>query len=107
VLAIVRAEIPYIPTAKEAVRGRFVCLAWPQLLLLGIFSVTVARIVYMRMVITPEAALQLSAEATWGMLAFAMLPALAAVGTIYAAWEARHPATGAPWDDVDVEQLGG
>jgi cellulose synthase (UDP-forming) len=107
VLAIVRAEIPYVPTAKEAVRGRFVRLAWPQLLLLGIFSVTVARIVYMRMFVTPEAALQLSAEATWGMLAFATLPALAAVGTIYAAWEARHPTTGAPWDDVDVEQLGG
>src|SRR5688572_13545179 len=33
-LAIVRADIPYIPTAKEAVRGRFLRLAWPQLLLL-------------------------------------------------------------------------
>ena len=30
-LAIVRADVPYIPTAKEAVRGRFVRLAWPQL----------------------------------------------------------------------------
>ena len=74
VLAIVRAEIPYIPTAKEAVRGRFLHLAWPQLALLVVFCATVARVGYMRMAVTPEAALQLSAEAVWGMLAFATLP---------------------------------
>src|SRR5206468_9128622 len=28
-LAVARADIPYIPTAKEAVRGRFLRLAWP------------------------------------------------------------------------------
>jgi cellulose synthase (UDP-forming) len=106
-LAVVRAEIPYIPTAKEAVRGRFVRLAWPQLILLGVFCVTVARIGYTRMSVTPEAALQLSAEAIWGMLAFATLPVFASIGTLYAAWEARRPAPGAPWDNVDVEHLGG
>lgn len=107
ILAVIRAEIPYIPTAKEAVPGRFVRLAWPQLVLLGAFSVTVARISYTRMLVTPEAALQLSAEAIWGMLAFATLPAFASIGALYAAWEARRPVTGAPWDDVDIEHLGG
>ena len=34
ILAIFRADVPYIPTAKEAVRGRFLRLAWPQLLLI-------------------------------------------------------------------------
>jgi cellulose synthase (UDP-forming) len=107
VLAMVRAEIPYIPTAKEAVRGRFVRLAWPQLALLAVFGVTVARVSYIRMMVTPEAALQLSAEAVWGMLAFALLPGVAATGALYAAWEARRPAAGAPWDEVEIERLGG
>ena len=107
VLAIVRAEIPYIPTAKEAVRGRFVHLAWPQLVLLAVFCATVARVGYTRMAVTPEAALQLSAEAVWGMLAFATLPVLAAIGSLYAAWEAQCPAAGAPWDDVNIDHLGG
>jgi cellulose synthase (UDP-forming) len=107
VLAIGRAEIPYIPTAKEAVRGRFVQLAWPQLVLVVIFCATVARVGYTRMAVTPEAALQLSAEAVWGMLAFATLPVVAAIGSLYAAWEAQRPAAGAPWDDVRIDHLGG
>jgi cellulose synthase/poly-beta-1,6-N-acetylglucosamine synthase-like glycosyltransferase len=107
VLAILRAEVPYIPTAKEAMRARFIRLAWPQLLLLGVFSATVARIVYERLRSTPEAALELSSEAIWGMIFFATLPTLAAIGTLYAAWQSRRPAQGAPWDHVNVERIGG
>ena len=107
VLAIVRLEVPYIPTAKEAVRGRFVRLAWPQLLLLGAFCLTVAHTVYVRLRSTPEATLELSSEVIWGMIGFATLPTLTSIGTLYAAWQARRPAQGAPWDDVDVENIGG
>jgi cellulose synthase (UDP-forming) len=106
VLAIMRAEIPYIPTAKEAVRGRFVRLAWPQLGLLAIFILTVARVVYTRVRVTSEASLALSAEAIWGMIGFATLPVVAAVGGLYAAYQARRPPKGAPWDTVDVESIG-
>ena len=49
VLAMVRAEIPYIPTAKEAVRGRFFRLCWPQLLQLGLYTVTLGWIIYRRL----------------------------------------------------------
>jgi len=107
VLAIIRAEVPYIPTAKEAVRGKFIKLAWPQLLLLAVFAVTVVRTVYLRLLSTPEAALELSSEAIWGMIAFATLPILAAMGTLYAAWESRLPAPGAPWEHVEIERIGG
>jgi cellulose synthase (UDP-forming) len=106
-LAIVRADIPYVPTSKEAVRGRFIRLAWPQLALIGAFIATVFRVGYTRMMITPEAALQLSAEAVWGMLAFATLPVVAAIGSLYAAWEAREPLEYAPWNGIDVDRLGG
>jgi cellulose synthase (UDP-forming) len=107
VLAVVRAEIPYIPTAKEAVRGRFLRLAWPQLALLALYVITVARIVYTRAFRASEASLELTSEAIWGMLAFAALPVIGSAGVLYAAWQARRPAPGAPWDDVDVTTIGG
>jgi cellulose synthase (UDP-forming) len=107
VLAILRAEVPYIPTAKEAARGKFIQLAWPQLLLLAGFSVTLAHVLYTRLRSTPEASLELSSEAIWGMIGFATLPILAAMGTLYAAWQSRSPAEGAPWDHVDIERIGG
>jgi cellulose synthase (UDP-forming) len=107
VLAILRAEVPYIPTAKQAKPDRFIRLAWPQLLLFGLFGLTIIRIVNQRLRSTPEAALELTSEATWGMIAFATLPVLAATGALYAAWESRRSAPDAAWDDVDVERIGG
>jgi cellulose synthase (UDP-forming) len=107
ILAIFRVDLPYIPTAKEAVRGRFVRLAWPQLLLLGVFLATVVRIVDVRIRETAEAAIALSTPAIWGMIVFASLPLLASMGTLVAAWRARRPSPGAPWDEVDIRHIGG
>jgi cellulose synthase (UDP-forming) len=107
VLAIFRAEIPYIPTAKEAVRGRFLRLAWPQLGLIALYLVTIVRVSYARAFHASEASLELTSEAVWGMLAFAALPVLGSIGVLYAAWQARRPAPGAPWDDVDITSIGG
>lgn len=107
ILAIARAEIPYIPTAKEAVRGRFLRLAWPSLALVGVYFATVARVIYMRMFSSTEGSLELSSEAVWGMLAFATLPVIAACGALYASWRARTPPAGLPWESVDVTVIGG
>ena len=106
-LAVVHKDIPYIPTAKEAVRGRFLRLAWPQLGLISLYLVTIAKVLVLRTRGTTEASLELSAEAVWGMIAFATLPVLAACVALYAAWQAsRLPAT-APWTAVRVDQIGG
>ena len=106
-LAVVHADIPYIPTAKEAVRDRFLRLAWPQLLLIAVYLATLARVVGVRALGTSEGSLELSAEAVWGMMGFATLPVLASFGALYAAWQARRPPSTAPWDDVDVTTIGG
>ena len=106
-LAIVRADIPYIPTAKEAVRGRFVRLAWPQLLLLVAYLATLVRVVYVRALQTSEGSLALTSQGVWGMMLFATLPLIAAMGGIRAAWDARRPPAGVPWDEVDVTTIGG
>jgi cellulose synthase (UDP-forming) len=106
-LAIVRADVPYIPTAKEAVRGRFVRLGWPQLLLILVYVATVARVGIVRALRTTEGSLELSAEAVWGMVAFATVPVVASVGTLYAAWQSRRPQATPPWADIDVASIGG
>ena len=106
-LAIVRAEIPYIPTAKEAVRGRFLRLAWPQLLLIVIYLATLINTIRVRLLGTAEGALELTSQAVWGMVLFATIPVVMSGGAMYAAWEARRPARGNPWDDINVKKLGG
>ncbi len=107
VLAVVRADIPYIPTSKEAVRGQVVRLAWPQLLLLALYTLTLVSVLFERLLWAPEVSLELSAEAIWGMIAFASLPVLASVGALHAAAQARRLPAGAPWDDVEVGTIGG
>ena len=106
-LAIVRASVPYIPTAKEAMRGRFVRLAWPQLVLIALYLVTLARVLTLRVFHTGEGSLELSVEAVWGMVALATVPVLASFGALFAAWESRRPPATAPWDSIDVATIGG
>ena len=106
VLAILRAEIPYIPTAKEAHRGRFLRLAWPQLALLALYFGTLVWTVYQRLWRTPEAEVALTSQAVWGMVGFATLAVIMNGGALYGAWEATHPPRGGAWDDVNISDLG-
>ncbi len=107
VLALLRADVPYIPTAKQAVRGRFLRLAWPQLVLIACYLVTLVHVIFVRTLRTSEAALELSSEAVWGMVGFATLPLLAAVGALHAARQAARPAGRDPWESLDVTTIGG
>ena len=107
VLAVFRADVPYVPTRKQGSRSTFLPIAWPPLVVCGTFVVTLVHVVRVRMGGGSEPALELSSEAVWGMLAFAAVPVAAAVATLFAAWQARHVPTGAAWDDVDVERIGG
>ena len=56
---------------------------------------------------TLAARFELSAEAVWGMVAFATVPVLASFGALFAAWESRRPPATAPWDAIDVARIGG
>jgi cellulose synthase (UDP-forming) len=103
VLAIVRADVPYIPTPKQGRRGAFLRLAWPQLLLCALFAVTFVDVLRQRFAPAADASLELSSEAVWGMLAFAAVPVVAAIATLRAAWDARRPPAGAPWDDIPLD----
>lgn len=99
-VAIFRADIPYVPTRKRAVRSPFLRLAWPHLVLLGLYLHTLGWTLQQRIVRVDEAALRLTSEATWGMIAFASVPVLVLLGAIRAAVLARRPPAGDPWDAV-------
>jgi cellulose synthase (UDP-forming) len=106
ILAIARVDLPYVPTAKQGVRGRFLRLAWPHLLLLVLYGVTLARVVWTR-VLTDSGWLDRSPEAVWGMTVFATMPTVAAIGALYAAWESAHVPSDGAWARIDVAALGG
>ncbi len=99
-LALVRAEVPYIPTAKQGVRGTFLRLAWPHLLNLAVFVVTLAVVIERRLLETGEGSLMLTAEAVWAMVGFASMSALMVAGGVVAAWESRHPPATGAWESI-------
>ena len=102
-LAIARAEIPYIPTEKRAVRGAFQRLAWPQLSLIALYLATLVRIAMVRFFETSESSLELTSEAVWGMMAFATIPVIMSVGALYAAWQSSRVQRGDdPWDGIEL-----
>ena len=102
-LAIVNADIPYIPTAKKAVTGYISPFIRPMIAHVILFLLTVAGIFIYRRFFVPEGQLALSAEKTWGMVAFAFLAFIMAAGAIFAAWEARGMTTEEPWNTVIID----
>lgn len=104
-LAIIRANVPYIPTAKEAAAGAFWRLASPHLALSMLFVATVVWVIIQRLTVLPEIELLMTSEAVWGMITFAGLAVLTSSGAIWAAWTSRRVPPGQPWDDVYPNQL--
>ena len=105
-LAIGRADIRYIPTAKEPVRGRFLVLASPQILLIVLYLLTLIHVVGARL-LTSEGSLALTSQVVWGMVGFATVPVLMAIGPLRAAWQSTRTQADRPWDSVDVAAIGG
>jgi len=104
--ALIRYEIPYLPTAKEATASRVWRTAGPHLVLLGLFVATTLGTLGYRLLRSGEAQLLLSSEAVWGMTAFALLGALTSLGAVWGAWSSRRVPPGQPWESVAVDQIG-
>jgi cellulose synthase (UDP-forming) len=101
-LAAVDAEIPYIPTAKNAVTGYITPFIRPMIIHAVIFIAAVGSVFIYRKYYMPESELALSAEKTWGMVGFAFLAFIMAIGGIFAALEAWGLKAEDPWDNVKI-----
>jgi cellulose synthase (UDP-forming) len=104
-LAVVNAEIPYIPTAKKAVTGYFTPFARPMVLQVVLFIATITGVFTYRRFYMPESELIFTAEKTWGMAAFAFVAFIMAIGGIMAALEARNLKEEDPWDSVELNRI--
>ncbi|MBK7407308.1 MAG: hypothetical protein IPJ40_03985 [Saprospirales bacterium] len=103
-LSLRNADIPYIPTAKQAVKG-FTPFVLPLLLHQLLFLTTVIYVVVQRKYYTPETRMALTSSEVWGMVAFAGLAYFMTFGGIYAAWKSRKIKAEEPWALVDLEEI--
>ena len=104
-LALVNADIPYIPTAKTAVRGYFTPFARPLVAHSISFIIMVVSVFIYRRFYIPESQLVLTAERTWGMLGFAFIAFLMSLGGILAALEANRLTAEDAWDNVNLNHI--
>lgn len=105
VLSLINAEIPYIPTAKQAVIGKISPFAYPLLIQLFLFILIISYVILERRFVIPETILVMTAEKTWGMIAFATISFLLSIGGLYAVLDSQFLKPEDPWDKVDISQI--
>lgn len=102
VLSLLNADIPYIPTAKQAVKG-FTPFARPLLVHQVLFLLTITVVVIQRFFFTPEARLALSSGEVWGMVAFASIAFFMTLGGTFMAWQSKKISPEEPWINVEPD----
>jgi cellulose synthase (UDP-forming) len=105
VLSLVDKDIPYIPTAKQAVIGKITPFARPLLLHVGFFVFVVTYVVLQRRYLVSEASLVMTSEKTWGMLLFASIAVLLALASVYAVLEGWRLKPEDPWEKVNLANI--
>jgi cellulose synthase (UDP-forming) len=104
-LSVIDKDIPYIPTAKKAVTGYFTPFARPLVIQSLLFIITVFCVFTYRRFFMPESMLLLSAEKVWGMVAFAFIAFVMAIGGVLAALEAQNLTEEEPWSEIDLNNI--
>ncbi|MGM0947083.1 MAG: glycosyltransferase [Bacteroidota bacterium] len=99
-LSLVNKKIPYIPTAKQAVQGKLSPFAKPLVVQIILFLVTMIYVFYSRKFEMNEVEIIESAEITYGMLAFASIPFVLALISLYAVWESNQLEAESPWQEI-------
>ena len=94
IYSLLGLQVPYIPTPKEAARGRFFRLAAIPLCVWIITGMVVAWNLLQRFTSYSMIRVVFSSEAVWAMILFASINVFYTSGVIIAAWQARSlPAT--------------
>lgn len=105
ILSLLNKKIPYIPTAKQAVIGSISPFAKPLLIQMALFILTLGIVLYQRIGVLSDVQLLSTAEITYGMLFFALIPFLMASAAMYAVWESGRLDIASPWEKVDILNL--
>ena len=102
ILSVINKEIPYIPTAKKAMKG-FTVFVRPLIVHVFLFIITLIIVLINRGFFTPEARITLTSADVWGMMIFATIPFLLSLGGLYAAWQSGKITIEEPWQKVNVQ----
>jgi len=90
VLAVMNVAVPYVPTAKERRRARFLTLARPPLAVLVISLLALVWTGYLQLYVLPESEVLITTEVTLGMVSFAAINIVLMSGRLYAAFTDRE-----------------
>ena len=104
ILALIKKEIPYIPTSKKAEKG-FSVFAKPMLWYVWLFTLTLIGIIIYRLFFMPLSELILSAEKNWVMVGFAFIAFVMSVAGLFVARQSRRQWNDDPWDSVDIHTI--
>ncbi|MDQ7818744.1 MAG: glycosyltransferase [Melioribacteraceae bacterium] len=104
-LSLIDKNVPYIPTAKQAVVGKITPFAWPLIIHIVIFILTISFTIYERRFELSDVELISTAERVYSMISFALIPFVLAIMVIYALLESRKLKSEDPWSKVDIKQL--
>jgi len=102
ILSIVDKDIPYIPTAKQAVIGKISPFAKPLIAQVILFIGTIIYVLYNRHYVLPDTELVFTSVQTWGMIAFASISFLMALGGLYAVYDSMNLTVEDPWDTAPI-----
>lgn len=104
ILSLVDKKIPYIPTAKQAVKG-ISPFAKPMYIHVTCFIITIIYTLVYRFYFTAESALEMTSEKTWAMIGFSFIAFVMALGGLYAAYESRNLSVEDPWEKIEIKDL--
>ncbi len=101
-LTLINKKIPYLPTAKVAVKGFMNPFVMP-LLLYCMLCISMLLGVYIeRRYYIPESELILTAEKTWAMIGFAMIAFIQFTGGIGAAFKSKYIKAENAWSKIMI-----
>ncbi len=102
-LSLLNKKIPYIPTAKQSVGGEISPFAKPIIIQVVLYLVTMMYVLYDRKFNVNEIDLIETAEITYGMFAFATIPFVLGLLSLYAVWESNRLKPESPWKKIPSE----
>ncbi len=103
-LTLLKKRIPYLPTAKTAVRSFMNPFVIPLLAYVVLFILTVIGVYINRRYFVPESELLFTQQQTWGMLGFSFVIFIQAVGGLWAAYSAVRLKPEDAWSRINIKK---
>jgi cellulose synthase (UDP-forming) len=103
-LSIINKQVPYIPTAKVAVKGFMSPFVAPLIIYCILFIFLLTGVYIERRYYIPESELILTTEKTWGMMGFALLAFVQFLGGIVAAYKSLFLKAENAWDKILITE---